>query len=548
MRGGGQATHWWQSSVAALLTLRCSVLYEPADVRQCATDADCAGPQLSGLSCDQRYGLCVSTLSSSPGGCESTEACVAQNGGRAALCRFPGRPCVQIGTAECPSVSGPWQSPDVLLVGSIGPHTLLNHDGTANPVDHTERLVRAIDLGLEEWQREVPEGLFFSARPIALVHCDSKGDPEVARRAMDHLISDIQVPAVLTLSDFEEVVVEQAVQAQVALVQVESHGPSANAPRFEAGLVWRMLPPFEEQASLLAWRVSDLEQRLRAARGLDPSARLRVALWGDHGAAFDLLVERFRALASFNRERPLAQSGPSYLELRNADPRYQSMNQFDIVAEVIGFAPDILVVAMGDHFTSYYLPMLEAEWPLALPRPQYVATLLSQELGLLAPIVATNDELRARLSGTGFYVDEATALPLTGFQARYRARYGHEPGRTQVGYDSLYATALAIYSADAAGRLDGRNIAAHFERLGGGTPVTVAPASLSLAKLLLNGGEQLELQGASSKLDWNPLTRRVEAELGLWCLGREAGGSLTLEENAGPRWSTEGVTGTYACP
>lgn len=549
MRGGRLAAHSWPLWLVALLSARCSLLYEPAAARQCTSDADCAGqPQLSGLACDLQHGLCVSKLSSNPGGCESTEACVAQNGGRAALCRFPGTPCVALQTAECPRVSGDWRSPDVLLLGSIGPHTLLNHDGSANPVDHIERLVRAIDLGLEEWQREVPEGLFYSGRPIAMVHCDSQGDPQRAQRAMDHLVTGVEVPAVLALTDFEEAVVEQAVRAQVVLVQVESHGPAANAPRFEAGLVWRMLPPFEDQAALLAWRVSDLEQRLRAARGLDPGARLRVATWADHGAAFELLLERFRALASFNGQRPLEQSGPSYLELRNVDPRYHSQSQLDTVADVIAFAPDILVVAMADHFTSYYLPLLEAQWPPALPKPQYVATLLSQELGLLAPIVAQDDDLRVRLSGTGLYVDEAAALPLAGFQARYRSRYGHEPGRTQAGYDAWYATVLAIYSADASGPLDGLHIATHFERLQGGMPIAVAPGTINLAKLLLSGQERIELQGASSKLDWSPLTWRVEAELGLWCLSRDASGSLRLMENAGPRWSPSGITGSYACP
>ncbi len=543
----GRREHEW---LLYLLCLHCSLVYEPAAPRQCSSDADCQGqPQLSGLSCDTQYGLCVSRQAALADGCESTSACIERNGGRPALCRFPGSPCVQIATADCPDVAGDWQRPDVLLLGSIGPHTMLNWDGSASAVDHVRRLVDSINLGLEEWQREVPEGLFNSGRPLAMVHCNSNGEPAVAQRAMEHLVRDIQVPAVLALTDIEAAaVVDRAVQARAALVHVESHGPDPVVPLFEDGLVWRMLPPFEEQAPMVAWRIRDLEPRIRAARGLGPEVPLRVAAWADQGPAFDLFLERLRQLAGFGGGE-LAPGAGSYLELRNVDPRYDSQDPRDSVAQVIDFAPDILVVAMADHFTSYSLRLLEAQWPVSLPRPHYVATLLNQEPELLAPVVGGDDDLLARLSGVSPFVDSEQARTLEGFRARYRARYGAEPGRTQTGYDALYALGLATYSAEAGARLEGINIARHFERLQSGTVIPVDPSAVSVAKLFLSAQESIDLQGASSKLDWNPLSRRVEAELGLWCLNRGSLGELRIVDDAGPRWSPgSGVTGSYACP
>jgi hypothetical protein len=540
----------WAYWTAILLSLHCSVLYAPPNARQCASDADCEDqPQLQGLACDAEHGVCVSKQANLVGGCESTTECTEQNEGRAALCRFPGSPCVNIATADCPQVSGDWHAADVLLLGSVGAHTFKLADGSARPVDYVERLSNAVDLGLEEWQREVPGGLFFSQRPIAMVHCNSNGEPAVAQRAMDHLLNDLRVPVVLALSDIEQdAIAQQAIDADVTLVCVECQAPAALPPQLERGLVWRMLPPFENQASLAAWRVSDLEQRIRLERGLADGAPLRLAAWSDHGEAFDAFLQKFHEVVRFNGVQSPARDGSSYFEQRNVDARYESQDQLKAARSMVEFMPDILVVAMNEDFTSYYLRFLEAQWPPTVPKPHYVLTLLNQEIDLLRPIVTQDDDLRLRLSGTGLSVDEEVAGNRAGFRARYRNRFGQDPGRTETGYDAMYATALAIYSADADGRLDGASIAAHFARLREGAIADVDPGALAAAQVYLSAQKSVDLVGSSSRLDWNPITHRVESDLGLWCVSRDAQGALLLESDTGPRWTPEGTTGAYECP
>jgi len=176
-----------------------------------------------------------------------------------------------------------------------------------------------------------------------------------------------------------------------------------------------------------------------------------------------------------------------------------------------------------------------------------VTTSLTQELNQLASIVGGDDELRRRISGTGLFLDDRVRRNLVGFQTRYGSRYGSDPGRTQAAYDAWYAAALAIYSADAQGRLDGASIAAHFSRLVTGAATDVDPLALGSARIYLSAQESIDLVGASSALDWDTITQRVSAEVGLWCLRRDANGELQLGA-AGLRSTPAGTTGSYDCP
>jgi hypothetical protein len=291
-----------------------------------------------------------------------------------------------------------------------------------------------------------------------------------------------------------------------------------------------------------------LEARIRAERAVGESTPVRVAVWTDAGNAFIAFGDKLRQVLQFNGRRGADQSGTNYLELRNVDSRYESQPQLDFVNRLVDFAPDVVVVGINEDFTSHYLRMVESLWPSSKARPHYVATLLNQELNALAQIVANDDDLRRRLSGTGLLLGEDVASNLAGFRARYRSRYNGDPGRTQAAYDAWYATVLAIYSADAEGRLGGGNIAAHFSRLTAGASTDVDPLALASARVYLSAQQGVDLVGTSSQLDWDPITRRVTADATLWCLSRDANGALQIDDDAGPHWTPEGITGSYDCP
>jgi hypothetical protein len=165
------------------LALACSLLIAPSSSHQCSTDSDCAAvPALRGRVCNVEHGICVDSRASAAADgtdapCQSTEICTQRNAGDPSLCRVPGSSaCLPLTSPECPSVSGTWQAASAIFLGSIGPLSL-QFPGFAEAFrdPYTARLLRAIDLGAEEWQAELPNGLGFSSRTIALVHCDSRG-------------------------------------------------------------------------------------------------------------------------------------------------------------------------------------------------------------------------------------------------------------------------------------------------------------------------------------------------------------------------------------
>ncbi len=529
--------------------LHCSVLWDPPAPRQCDSDADCAALSASSGTCDPDHGVCVSSNTPvAENQCQSTALCTQINSTMASLCRYPGSPCVRIETADCPRVTGNWRAPNALILGSIGPHTFGQVDGSEIGIDYIERSLRAIDLAIGEWEQEVPGGLSFSRRPIAMVHCNSRGEDARARAIMTHLVDEVRVPVVLAMTDVElGAIASQAAESGIAVVCTECYS-RAQAVDPAAGLVWRMLPPFEGQAPLAAWRVRDLESKLRAERGLAADAPIRVATLSDDRPAFNAFIAAFRDLVRFNGDVSALANGASYLEVASADPRVDGSSPLAVARRVVDFAPDILVVAVDDDFTRYHLRMIEQEWNPLIPRPYYVATLLNEELGLFEPIVAGDDELRRRVSGTGLSVDAEVARNSAGFRLRYQSRYGEDPGRTQTSYDAFYATALAIFASDVEGTLAGAHIATMFERLGRGPLADVAPSTLANARAYLIGREPIDLVGNSSQLQWSPLTQQLEADWALWCLVRGGGGSLELLADTGLRWTVDGVIGSYECP
>lgn len=542
------------ASISVILTA-CSVLFEPSPARQCSMDSDCEEqPELSGRACDVDHGVCVrpsSVVAANADGqdrCQSSEACTAQNEGQPALCRQPGTPCVPLTTPDCTRLSGSWQTPNAVLLGSVGPQSqrlAVVRDVLYNPF--VQRLLDAMDLASAEWQAQRPTGFSFSGGSIAILHCDSAADLRQARRAMAHLTDDLHVPLVFALGDLDlAAITDRALSSQTAVLCVGCYTRSTESS-FDDGLIWRLQPALEQQAALAAWRVSDIEQRLRSERGLPEDAPLKVALLTQEYPGITAYGEQLRALLSFNG-RGASQNAGNFLELKAPDPRRETVDQLQIARRITDFAPDIIAVGVDTDFTTYYLRMIEEGWS-GQYRPWYVTTFMNQELALLEPLVGNDDDLRRRISGTALLADADVTANMSSFGERFAARYLHAPDNVQFGYDGFYAAAYALVRADQQRRFDGPTLAQAFGQLLDGPRVDVGPSAIASGVSYLLSGSSIDLVGASSGLDWNVDQREVSSDVGLWCLQRSAEGALVLEPDAGPRWhATEGtVTGAYAC-
>jgi hypothetical protein len=255
-----------------------------------------------------------------------------------------------------------------------------------------------------------------------------------------------------------------------------------------------------------------------------------------------------RALLRFNGGRDAEQNAGAFFELQTGDPTAEQIFQIQIAQDVVEFRPHVIVVGVDSDFTTYYLRMIEEQWPMGVPRPFYVATSMNREHGLLAPIVGENDDLRARISGTGLAPDAQVASNLMGFAARFRRVHLKEMDNTEYGYDAFYVAAYALALADSEG-IDGAAVARALGALNAGASIDVGPDAIASALAYLVERPSLDLLGVSSQLDWDPLRGDTSSDIGLWCL-RRVEGELVVHPSAGPRWAHDSgeVTGAYACP
>ena len=91
---------------------------------------------------------------------------------------------------DCTEFIGAWEDPDAVLLGFIAP---LSGDNTESGLF----LRRAVELAVEEIQRVGGIGGAQEGRPLAVLLCDDRGDPEVGVRAARHLVEVAHVPAIV---------------------------------------------------------------------------------------------------------------------------------------------------------------------------------------------------------------------------------------------------------------------------------------------------------------------------------------------------------------
>ncbi|HKO94414.1 MAG TPA: hypothetical protein VJU61_24840, partial [Polyangiaceae bacterium] len=347
--------------LAQLLLTSCSVFYGAPPSGQCSSDADCESqPALSGLVCDLEHGVCTSSPARGPvasaDGCESSDICTEKNGG-SSLCRVQGTPCVPLLTPECRWVEGDWKAPNALFIGSIGPHTVLESSGSPVPIPWASRAMRAMDLGLREWNEQVINGLPLSMSQLAIVHCDSSSDATRVASSMDHLTRTVRVRALISMTDLEnEASADRAREVDLPALCAACYErpPSASSAGVES---WRIQPPLEDQAPLMAQRAKDLEQGLRSQRPSDSEA-IRVALVWQDSLGNQAFVGALRAQL---RLHGLLGPAQSYLERRIPDPSREPVDALGVSAQLVDFQPEIVLVAMDSLFSSVYLLALEQQ-------------------------------------------------------------------------------------------------------------------------------------------------------------------------------------------
>jgi ABC-type branched-subunit amino acid transport system substrate-binding protein len=511
---------WLPIGGAAIGLVGCTLLYGDAPIGQCSTDAECEFSGTSGYRCDLTQRVCVSSLQNSTPSSDFRE------------CRRPGvDPIMECGpqgcgipsSEDCACLNGAWQEKDAALVGVIAPETLATATGARVLIPYVTRWERALALGLDEWSQSSSAGLLpRTGRPLAVLYCNSNGDPLIAKRAMTHLTRVANALAVITLADGDTVAVRDDAIASnrgvICSLCYQQHPGEAN------DTVWQIVPPLVAQATLAAWRINELASQEDSAEAVTVATVVQ-----NYPGFEELASEVERRVSMLSKSQPIRVQGS--------------------VQSIIDVQPDVIFVAMDADFGGF-ISAIEAAWPAAEARPAYVLGYLNQELGLLTAFVGGNDDLRRRISGTGWWPGAGVSSNLARLEERFRARYGGRVGQTQYGYDAFYVAAHAIAWADRRAVVAAPSVAIALGHLQSGPAIDVGPDGISDALAEFALGQDINLVGSSNQLDWDSATRATRSDVTVWCLSRDPDGSLRLVDSAGPVWhaATGEVTGQYECP
>lgn len=529
----------------------CALLIDTGDRVQCASNSDCdANPLFRGRVCE--LGFCA-FKAPNPGPvsngevCFSTDVCTQTNSGRASVCVRTSEPCVPWEIEGCPTITGPWKNPDTIMIGALLPFKMRQVTGTLSPVAYTSRLQRAVDLAVYELEEKNPAGFHVGSkqRPVAVLFCDSQGNPDLARKYFDHFTEVVGTQAVIVAWDDDlSAVAASAKERNTAIICSDCLAPFPPGPT-----AWRIIPPITLDARLAAWRVADLESKIKAT---DPSA-IRVTLLTEGLTVSKAFAQELLSRLHFNGKSAAANLGSDTLQIvETEDPRKAIVDHDAYASQIASFAPHVIVVGMGPALPEFFMPGIEKKWPSGKARPHYIGTQLNYEVTPFEGLLIANDDLRRRFSGTFPRLTDELRANIASFELRYRAEHKTSADGTFSGYEAFYASAFAIAAAarnDPFAPLDGPHISAGFASLITGPAVDFNPAEIKSGLSLLSGSGSIDVRGLTSELDWNPNTRDLETDMGMYCFARD-GDALVVESDPGgvvysPK--TDQVTGTYAC-
>ncbi len=477
--------------------------------------------------------------------CETNRECSAKNGDRAFLCRHDDGACVALESPECKVLAGSGDAANdaTIWLGAMFPTT--GDDAVAFGTES----IQALDLARQDFAK-ISRGLPSTRageppRPLAILACDDSGDPA---RAAKHLVDDVRVPAVIGFRSSQEVidlasslfiprgVLALATQNRSALITTLPHPPGS--PRF----VWRTTISSAQTGAPVASVVANiLEPAVRALPfALAKGEPLRVALLRNTTTAGLSVSDALFKHLTFNGKSAL-ENGDSYREFLYGDQTsVEAPPAFaKVVADVLAFRPHVIIYVSFDGITKALLAPIEAGWPRQERfRPRYLLD------GYLAggdefyAFVGKSADLRGRFLGVNPPATTVANAKLTmHYNETYTPKVSLTYGPGSV-YDAFYVLAYAAYAAEQGGQgaqapLTGATLARAIARLvPPGEAVDVGPANIFEALNVLGAGKNVDLGGASTKLDFDLATGDTAADLAVLCVKTdETGKAIDLMES-----------------
>lgn len=530
-RSGSPNLHGVRRRLARRLTLGFLVgaaalagcqLFLNTDTEQCSQDSDCAtqGAGFANRTCSS--GICVAPAAAlvdgasldGAGGCSkdaccSNVQCSADLGNHPALCREPGKPCVDLlGGDLCKYVDGKdYTDPNAIFVGTA----LQFNDSDPLNREISDIAYKTIKLAVDEVNSRgtglPPVAVGGPRRPIVLVSCDAPtASTELTGKALDHLTKTVGIKAFIGPLDEGNGV---AIASQYLIPNnvflacpycTSSQFSGLNPPGAPAK-VFSTHPPGKGLAAALARSVADVEPEVRAAYGIAGDVKVALITSG-YIAQYLEVGDQVEADPGFvwNGGKTKAQNATAGAFIRRT---YTAANFLTLLNETVALAPHIIIMVGGLEVPLTGVKLIDGQLGDAPIKPYYITNdgpYAASAIGALA-----NTKYRRRFRGVWPAKSAGINDAYQNFVSRFNAQ---SPSQNPVGlegfYDATYLSLLALATTKTA-TPSAADVSAGVSRLQPpGVTFPVAPGELVplLAALEANAGNA-DLTGTLSHLDYD---------------------------------------------
>jgi len=290
-----------------------------------------------------------------------------------------------------------------------------------------------------------------------------------------------------------------------------------------------------------------LEPRVRAApRGIGAARPMRVALARVKNQGSRAFSEALLKGLTFNGKTAL-ENGDDFRDFAVDDDDAKTAPE-PVVDALLAFSPDVVLYVGGESLMLRVIEPLEARWPRGRAAPIYATMNVFARETLR--FIGEDRGRRARFFGL-------TTVSNTKVNAQFVTHYNQtfsdrvvRASAPNSSYDAFYLVAYAVY---ALGRdaVDGRSIARAMTRLvPPGTPIDVGPSSIFAGVAALAACENIDLGGATGRLDFNPSNGEAPVDFAFLCAGVDEAGRATDGVESGLVYDATSfrLQGAMRCP
>jgi hypothetical protein len=560
------------ATATALSSGGCSVLFHVDDT-QCATTQDCLvrGPAFASTVCQQ--GSCI-PFEAGPGpGTDAGTDAGAEAGAEAGVdaapacatfadCPMPGgthpevtcspdtHTCLQLTTDECPFALGDYQYAKGIAPIVVGAFATF----PANPTDHPS--YRNYALAISEFTSEtgipaVAGNTNTLRMPVAVLCNDDTSQVSIA---MNHLVDDVHVPAVVAALDSADLKVmfsNYGFQTNANLFVVNPFGADSTLTALARGQqFWHMLGTPNDMAPAYRALIPRIETYLRntAPWSLGAAGTMRVAtvtanatvLTDLAGAVATQPITWNNGGGQFSQTKTLS-FDPETLSgsTLNGTPT-TSIDVSTAVNDIIAFQPQVVISFASEEFVTL-LQTLELQWTSG-PPPLYVLSAYNADSTALLTWVGVgpeSEQRRSRISGINFASTTQTRV-LNAYLSRFlQAGNPVSAEGSENYYDAMYFAVDSLVGAASAaspgGPLTGTELGGGMLRLiaPAGTPYDMGPADMGNVFSTLDAtNTNVSLTGALGSPVFNTQTGARVGEGDVYCV------TITPPTDAGPPTTT----------